>query len=78
MDDDFDISTDNVEFFHDVKCFMFRYVRFVTYTRKRSLTALAQTEAPAPSDHLDVAVIKRRKNDINTVRFLTQTARFVS
>ncbi len=56
MEDDFDISTDNVEFFHDVKCFMFRDVRFVTDTRERSLPALAQTEAPAPSDHLDVAV----------------------
>jgi len=31
-----------------------------------------------PSDHLDVTVITRGKNDINTVRFLTQTARFVS
>jgi len=29
-------------------------------------------------DHLDVAVITRGKNGINTVRFLTQTAPFVS
>jgi len=36
------------------------------------------TEAPAPSDQLDVAVVTTGKNDINTVRFLTQTARFVS
>jgi len=35
-------------------------------------------KASTPSDHLDMAVIKRGKNDINTVRFLTQTARFVS
>jgi len=34
-------------------------------------------KAPVPSDHLDVAVVTRSKNDINTVRFLTQTARFV-
>jgi len=38
----------------------------------------SQTEAPVPSDHLDVAVVTRGKYDINTVRFLTQTARFVS
>jgi len=31
-----------------------------------------------PSEHLDVAVVKRGKNNINTVRFLTQTAHFVS
>jgi len=31
-----------------------------------------------PSDQLDMAVITRGKNDINTVCFLTQTARFVS
>jgi len=28
--------------------------------------------------HLDVSVVTRGKNDINTVRFFTQTARFVS
>jgi len=44
----------------------------------RSLPALAQTKAPAPSDHLDVVVVTRGKNDINTVSFLTQTAHFVS
>jgi len=32
----------------------------------------------APSDPLDVTVVTRGKNDINTVRFLTQTACFVS
>jgi len=36
------------------------------------------TEAPMPSDQLDLTVVTRGKNDINTVRFLTQTARFVS
>jgi len=30
------------------------------------------------SGHLDVTVITRGKNDINTVRFLTKTARFGS
>jgi len=35
-------------------------------------------KAPAPSVHLDVAVVTRGKNYIKTVRFLTQTNRFVS
>ncbi len=30
------------------------------------------------SDHLDIGCVQEVKNDINTVRFLTQTARFVS
>jgi len=30
------------------------------------------------SDQLDMAVVTRGKNDINTVRFLTQSAHFVS
>jgi len=33
---------------------------------------------PAPSEYLDVTVVTRGKNDINTVHFLTQTANFVS
>jgi len=35
-------------------------------------------KAHAPSDHLDVVVVTRGKNDINTVSFLTRTTRFVS
>jgi len=31
-----------------------------------------------PSDHLDVAVVTRGKNYINTVLFLTHNARFLS
>jgi len=52
---------------------------------KRSLPAHVQTEATVPSDHLDLAVVTRGKNNIglntvglNTVGFLTQTVRFVS
>jgi len=40
--------------------------------------ALVQIEASSPSEYLDVTVITRGKNDINTDRFLTQTAYFVS
>jgi len=35
-------------------------------------------KVPAPSDHLDVAMITSGKNYINTARFLTQAAHFVS
>jgi len=35
--------------------------------------SLHASKAPAPSDNLDVAVVTRGKNYINTVRFLTQT-----
>jgi len=37
-----------------------------------------RVECQLLSDHLDVDVVTQGKNDINTVRFLTQTARFVS
>jgi len=47
----------------------------------REVHALAITSgacARRPKRPLDMTMVTRGKNDINTVRFLTQTARFVS
>ncbi|CAM4328207.1 unnamed protein product [Leuciscus chuanchicus] len=41
--------------------------------RERSLLALAQTEAPAPSDHLDVAVVTRVDLHFTVTQQITQT-----
>ena len=50
MEDDFDISTDNVDFFLNRARDHFR-----------CFPAPAQIEAPSPSEYLDVAVVTRGK-----------------
>ncbi len=64
MEDDFDISTDNVEFF------------FAQTKPERARTR--HTPDVCALRSLGHGCVQEVKNDINTVRFLTQTARFVS